>query len=74
MWPLHVHVLWPVCAPHNFISNVVVSLTVHDNRKIYLYVRYVAKRHETIVEGHKTYVRIQRTYSTKYNIYIYIYI
>ena len=38
--------------PHNSIPNVVVSLTIHDN--ICIYVRDVAKNHETFVEGHKT--------------------
>ena len=29
------HVQWLVLHPHNFISNVVVSLTIHDNIFIY---------------------------------------
>ena len=37
--------------PRNSISNVVASVTIDAN--IYIYVRDVAKRHETIVEGHK---------------------
>ena len=36
-----VHV--PVLCPHNSISNVVVSLTIHDNMYIYLFARCVAK-------------------------------
>ena len=28
----HVHVLWPVCTHTNFISDVVVSLMIHDRR------------------------------------------
>ena len=32
---VHVHVLWPVCT-HNSLSNVVVSLMIHDN--IYLFI------------------------------------
>ena len=40
--------------PHNFISNVVVSLTIHDNMKICkdAHIRDVAKN-ETIVEGQR---------------------
>ena len=38
------HVLWPVCLhPHNFISNVVVSLTIHDDKYIFFYIRDAAK-------------------------------
>ena len=41
----NVHVLWPVCTPHNAISNVVVSLTIHDNIFIYkhFFIRDAAK-------------------------------
>ena len=48
--------------PRNSISNVVVSLTVHDNIYTYLFckmyknVRDVAKRYETIVEDRKIYM------------------
>ena len=35
------------------ISNVVVSLTIHDNMFIYLFIRDVAKKRETIVEGQR---------------------
>ena len=35
----HVHVLWRVCThPHNSISNVVVSVTIHDNIYMYKYI------------------------------------
>ena len=36
---VHVHVLWPVLYPHNSISNVVVSLTIHDNIHIYVWIQ-----------------------------------
>ena len=44
--------------PHNSISNVVVSLTIHDNINIYIYIYiYIFKRcstkHATIVEGQR---------------------
>ena len=41
---VHVHVLWPVCT-HNSISNIVVSLTIHDDKYLHIY--------ETIVEGQR---------------------
>ena len=51
------------------------SLTVHDNTciyvrctYIYIYVRDVAKRHETIVEGHKLYT-CAYTYIRKYDVH-----
>ena len=37
--------------PHNSISNVVVSVTIHDITNIFL--GDVCKRHETIVEGRR---------------------
>ena len=37
--------------PHSSISNVLVSLTIHDNTKIFL--GDVTKKHETIVEGQR---------------------
>ena len=29
---VHVHVLWACLCPHNSISNVVVSVTIHDDK------------------------------------------
>ena len=48
--------------PHNSISNVVVSLTIHDNLKnIFIF----SKKPETIVEGHKhIHVRIHVHFHT----------
>ena len=43
MWAVHVHVLWPVLRPHNFIPNVVVSVTIHDDKYLHIC--------ETFVEG-----------------------
>ena len=42
---VHVPVLWPVCAHTIPISNVVVSVTIHDDTGVYVYVykRDVAK-------------------------------
>ena len=44
--------------PHNSVSNVVVSVTIHDNIQtkiiyLYIYIRNVAKKNETLVEGQK---------------------
>ena len=46
--------------PHNFISNVVASVTIHDDMYIYIYIIYKfskrcleKKKHETIVEGQR---------------------
>ena len=47
---VHVHVLWPLLHPHNSISNVVASLTIHDNKNIS---KRCSKKHETIVEGQR---------------------
>ena len=37
--------------PHNSISNVVASVTIHDN--MYICVRDVRKKHQTVVEGQR---------------------
>ena len=38
--------------PHNSISNVVVSVTIHDDTAVYVYIdKRCSKKHETIVEG-----------------------
>ena len=54
---VYVHVLWPVCTPHNSISNVVASVTSHDNmyKDMYTFKGDVCKIHETIEERSKTF-------------------
>ena len=65
--------------PRNSISNVVVSLTVHGNIytyicKMYIHVRDVAKRYETIVEGRKNlHVRIHVHLHLHLHLHIYMY-
>ena len=50
---VHVHVLWLVCT-HNSISNVVASVTIHDDKKLkFTFSRDSSKKHETIVEGQR---------------------
>ena len=39
--------------PHNSISNVMVSLTIHDTTYTYIYKRCLQKKYETIVEGQR---------------------
>ena len=50
---VNVHVLWPVWT-HTIPIRMLMSLTIHDNIiYINIFVGDVAKKHETIVEGHK---------------------
>ena len=37
--------------PYNSISNVVVSVTIHYHTNLYVFLRKVATKHDTIVEG-----------------------
>ena len=38
LWGVHVNVPWPVCYPRKSISNVVDSVTIHDDMFINIYV------------------------------------
>ena len=64
--------------PRNSISNVVASVTIDADiyiYKMYIYVRDVAKRHETIVEGHKhVHVRIHVNLHLYLHVHIHIHL
>ena len=52
---VHVHVLWPVCT-HTipFRSNVVASVTIHDDMYSYVYIyKKCFQKNKTIVEGQR---------------------
>ena len=78
MFEVQSHTVWPymcMCcglfAPTQSISNVVVSLTIHDNI-IYICKR-CSKKHETVVEGHKhIHVRIHVHFHTHIHIHIHV--
>ena len=81
-WCVHVNVPWPVCAhaiPFRMLwlprRVMITYIYIYICKMMYFYVRDVAKRHETIVEGRKhIHVRIHEHFHTLTLTHIHIHV